>query len=96
MKFKKILSGVLCLAVLPLLAIPEIKKAPVIDGILDDSAWKDIVFRSNFTQLGGKGPAKIQTRFKCASDGKFIYLAVQCDEPIPEKMVRNPYRCRSN
>ena len=92
MKFKKILSGVLCLAVLPLLAIPEIKKAPVIDGILNDSAWKDIVFRSNFTQLGGKGPAKIQTRFKCASDGKFIYLAVQCDEPIPEKMVRNPYR----
>ena len=52
MKLKKILSGVLCLAVLPLLAIPEIKKDPVIDGILNDSAWNDIVFRINFTQLG--------------------------------------------
>lgn len=53
-------------------------EVPVIDGQLDDQAWKDIQWGNNFTQLEpyeGKEPSQ-QTAFKVLYDDSYVYIAV--------------------
>jgi hypothetical protein len=69
--------------------------APHIDGRLDDDAWKLVSWGGNdFRQLSpDKGkPASVQTRFKILYDDKNLYVAIQCLDPEPSKIVRRMSR----
>lgn len=66
----------------------RLDNAPVIDGKIDEDAWKTIPecrgFRILATRLGPDRPGwfdfKGQTSFRIGYDNKFIYLAVTCVE----------------
>jgi len=67
----------------------RLSKAPVIDGKIDDDAWKTLPecrgFRVLATRLGPDRPGWFdfnhQTRFRIGHDGKSIYLAMTCVDP---------------
>jgi hypothetical protein len=68
---------------------------PHIDGSLNDPAWNVIPWGGgDFRQLNpDKGkPASVQTRFKIAYDDKNLYVAIQCLDPEPSKIVRRMSR----
>ena len=70
-------------------------KAPDIDGKFDDDAWKLVSWGGNdFRQLSpDKGKrASVQTRFKILYDDKNLYVAIQCLDPEPSKIVRRMSR----
>jgi hypothetical protein len=64
----------------------RVTRAPVIDGLLDDEAWKDGPMETgewlSYNPLHGDR-IKQQTRVWIASDDSFIYFAFQCDDPEP-------------
>ncbi|OQA85969.1 MAG: F5/8 type C domain protein [Lentisphaerae bacterium ADurb.Bin242] len=63
------------------LNVPYLTEAPVIDGNLQESAWKDIPWQSGFTAYRAGTVSKVQTRFKTAYDERNLYFAVELDEP---------------
>ena len=67
---------------------------PVIDGILDDEAWKDTPIAENFIQFepdkGELSPVKTVARI--LYDDNFIYVSFLCFDPEPEKIVLGPNR----
>jgi hypothetical protein len=70
-------------------------EAPEIDGNLGDPAWKLIEWGGgDFRQLSpDKGkPASVQTRFKLIYDDKNLYVAIQCLDPEPSKIVKRMSR----
>ena len=66
-------------------------KSAVIDGDLSDPVWKSLPWKSDFFELGTGKKAPVQTRFKTFNDGKYIYFAVECDEPAMAKIRKNLY-----
>lgn len=54
--------------------------APVIDGHLDDAAWKDAVWAEDFVYLRKDGDPPVKTRFAVRFDADRLHLAVACDE----------------
>jgi hypothetical protein len=67
-------------------AAPLSDSAPKMDGQLEDSPWQSIDWQDGFRQLKKDAPATTQTRFKLLAGQKGLYVAVQCDEPTPDKM----------
>jgi hypothetical protein len=68
---------------------------PHIDGTLNDAAWATISWGGgDFRQLApDKGkPASVQTRFKILYDEKNLYVAIQCLDPEPSKIVKRMSR----
>ncbi len=63
-----------------------------IDGVLDETDWKNADVLSNFKlppwqQKAGKDNlAAVQTFVRAVYDPDFLYLAVECIEPHPEKL----------
>ncbi len=63
----------------------------VLDGILDDKAWKNaadaylVPFKSD--------KAEVHTRFKMLRDAGNLYIGVQCDEPKMAEMVAECTKC---
>lgn len=61
-----------------------------INGVIDDPAWDNVEWTSNFTQLqpaNGEPPTE-QTKMKIMYDDKNIYVAFKCYDKDPEGIVR--------
>ncbi|MBX2897409.1 MAG: carbohydrate binding family 9 domain-containing protein [Cyclobacteriaceae bacterium] len=68
---------------------------PVIDGLLNDEAWKQVEWAGgDFRQVNpDKGkPASVQTKFKILYDDKNLYVIFRCYDPEPEKIVKRMSR----
>lgn len=80
---------------IPLWADPELpsitatyfKNAPVVDGKLDDSCWKEAAKVSDFKITGKNQPAKGQTTAYLGYTEKNLYVAFECQEPEMEKAL---------
>ncbi len=64
--------------------------APHIDGIPDESCWKEGEWAGDFVQRTPKGgdKATFGTVFKILYDERNIYVAFRCNDPEPEKIMR--------
>ena len=58
-------------------------KAPVIDGKLDDEAWKAAQWSEDFVDIEGskKPKPRFRTRMKMLWDDKALYIAAELEEP---------------
>ena len=58
-------------------------KAPVIDGKLDDEAWKAAPWSEDFVDIEGskKPKPRFRTRMKMLWDDKALYIAAELEEP---------------
>ncbi len=54
------------------------RKAPTIDGDLNDSCWKVALPASNFTILNTEKPSPLKTNVWFAFDDKAVYVAFKC------------------
>ncbi len=73
----------------------QMKKAPVLDGKLDDEAWKDIPEATGFADMyTGKLSAARQSTFKIGHYNGNLYVAAKCYEPDTKniKTDKNHYR----
>jgi hypothetical protein len=63
-----------------------------IDGELSDPGWKGAAVVNDFweTQPGDNVPPRARTLAFLTYDEKYLYIAVRCDDPRPEK-IRAPY-----
>ncbi len=79
------------------LEVLRVAEAPEIDGSLDDQAWRQVRFVSEFSQRSPEpfGPSPARTEVALAYDARFLYAAFRCngepetslsrrDELIPE------------
>lgn len=70
-------------------------ESPVqIDGLLNDKAWEQVEWGSDFTQIRpdqGESPAQ-QTAFKILYDEKNLYVAIRAFDNEPEKIVKRMSR----
>ena len=65
----------------------KVTKSPKIDGNLNDSVWSKTTWNTGFGLLGQPDKqADPQTRFKVVFDDKNIYFAVECFEPLMDKL----------
>ncbi|MDT7543405.1 MAG: hypothetical protein QOE33_3309 [Acidobacteriota bacterium] len=62
--------------------IPKLEQAPVIDGKLDDDAWKHAAVLKNFYQIepGDNTHASKETEVFIAYDAKFLYVAFRAHD----------------
>jgi hypothetical protein len=73
---------------LPELKVPKLAKAPVIDGVLDEDAWKDASQSDVFKLQEGEKPQG-RTRVLIGQDDTNLYVAVECfDKPEALKALR--------
>lgn len=77
----------------PLLGVARIKTAPVIDGKLDDPAWREAIAATPFVRLGEYQYSQFaadQTEFMLMTDGDFLYAGFrcfqQCLDPVRNKL----------
>ena len=95
--FRHRLTLVLMLAALPALAadhdpnaprVPRTATAPVIDGRLDDAAWRDaLVLELKYeVRPAENGPAPVRTRVLLAYDADALYVAFDAEDPDPTKI----------
>ena len=74
-------------------ALP-VKSAPVIDGILSEEIWNNLVPATNFTLMwpetrhGNKIPVKYETIAYLGYDQNSIYIAAILKHPNPDKMPK--------
>ena len=70
----------------------RIKKAPKIDGVLDDDAWKNTPIAKDFTMMrptnGEKEPSTHKTEVKLVYDNNAIYISAMMYDPNPTKIPR--------
>jgi hypothetical protein len=60
--------------------IPRVAEPPVIDGLLNDSAWRDATAYDSLMLNDGSAPT-VATRTLLTHDGSNLYVAVVCYEP---------------
>ena len=82
------LSGSLALAAPgePVVPAPAVRP-PVVDGRLDEAAWKQAPRLGNFTGLGSGETAEPGTTFRILADDKFLYFAAEMEEPATASLV---------
>lgn len=66
---------------------PRAAAPPKLDGRLDDDAWRDAPLVSAFTTYDKHETAKVQTAFRAVYDDDALYLGVQCEEPMWQKVI---------
>ena len=70
--------------------VVPVKKAPRIDGRLDDACWQGVPvmggFQLTITACGEAVDAPTEARL--VYHGHFLYIGVTCHEPHPERIVR--------
>ncbi len=69
--------------------VTRLTTAPLIDGILNDEAWKEGTWSDNFTQnrpYNGK-PATQNTEFKILFDEDNLYVAIKSYDTSPDSIV---------
>jgi cellulose/xylan binding protein with CBM9 domain len=65
-----------------LYAAQPVKRAPKIDGKLDDRLWRELPVTSRFTRVLTRGRrAEAQTWCWIGYDARALYVAFRCDEP---------------
>ncbi len=64
----------------PRLIVPRTASAPVIDGRLDDAAWRSAVVVRGFWKAGRPAPAEDQTIAWLTFDDDHLYLAFACQD----------------
>ncbi len=67
---------------------------PVIDGRLNDEAWKQVKWGNDFTEFQpdqGKKPSQ-KTAFKILYDDKNLYVGIRCYDTEPGKIVKRLVR----
>ena len=62
------------------------KTAPLVDGVLNDPAWKNSQIANGFCRLGSLAPAIQDTQVRMCYDRKNIYFAVSAKEPLTNKL----------
>lgn len=81
-----------------IITVRPTKKAPVIDGKLDDAAWKkalkisDFIDFRTFRKKGLKEPVKVQTTAFLTFDKDNLYVAFDCPFPEGEDPKRYYYQ----
>ena len=60
---------------------------PVIDGKLDDACWSQANVVTDFTDYRIEQPAKEQTFVRVLYDDENLYIAFECIEPDPNRIV---------
>lgn len=73
----------------PEAAMNRLSSSPVIDGKLDDAAWKDAARVSGFSLYNKLEMAEAQTEAWFGYDDKGLYIAFRCMEPDPDKLTMN-------
>ncbi len=66
--------------------LPSLAVAPTLDGHIEEEEWKGALLLDAFRT--DSGPAAIPTQAMLAIDDVYLYLAVRCHEPEPERIVR--------
>ncbi len=66
----------------------------LIDGHLDEAGWSAAAWQTGFVSAsesaaaaGAPKPAAVQTRFKVLYDSLWVYVGVECDEPLIDQLV---------
>lgn len=62
------------------LAIPVVDQRPVCDGDLSDPVWQKAARLGGFTLMDGRAEPSQQTHVSVCTDGKTLYLGVECLE----------------
>ena len=72
----------------------RITEAPVIDGRLNDEAWKHALLVSNFTQreLAVGEPATERTQVGIVYDDRALYIAIWCYDSSSDRITANEFR----
>lgn len=65
-----------------------------VDGLLDDPAWQNAHFQSQFTQREPQdgAPASEKTEVGFLYDGKNLYIGVKCYDSEPDKIIAREMR----
>ena len=66
---------------------PKAEVAPAIDGALDDAAWESAPMVGGFTLYNEPTKVAVQTFVRAVWDSQALYLGVQCDEPMMDKVA---------
>jgi hypothetical protein len=61
--------------------VKMVKKAPVVDGKLDDAAWEGADVAGEFVSIPRAEAATVATEVRIVTDGKMLYLGFHCVEP---------------
>ncbi len=63
---------------------------PIIDGVPDEAVWDVVAWDGDFIEQrpDENTPPAQQTRFKILYDPKFLYVALQCYDQEPDKIVQ--------
>ena len=64
------------------------KNPPIIDGMLDDTAWMSADDITDFKINRGGDPAQMQTWARTLFDEDYLYIGVHCAEPNLDKLVK--------
>jgi hypothetical protein len=84
---------ILALLTRPHLTATRVSQPPVLDGKLDDPAWKEAVATEAFTQKfpdEGKAPSE-RTTLRIVYDDEAVYVAFDCEQihsPVVERLTR--------
>ena len=69
------------------IAIPKLRSAPVLDGELNDLAWKDAAETDSWMVNTGEAPAPAQTKAWLGTFGDRLFVGVRANEPKIEGIV---------
>ncbi|MBN1809324.1 MAG: carbohydrate-binding family 9-like protein [Planctomycetes bacterium] len=58
-----------------------VRRAPVIDGSIDDRSWQDVPAASAFVSIPRAEKASVETEVRIVTDGRKLYFAFHCVEP---------------
>jgi Carbohydrate family 9 binding domain-like len=67
-------------AALPEYHVVRARPAPVIDGVLDDAAWKRATPVTLVNSLDGS-PGRVRTTARLLWDDKYLYVSFDCEDP---------------
>ena len=73
--------------------VPQLPRAPKIDGKIADAEWKGSEGLGSFEQLKRKGPAKYATTVRLGYDDENLYAAYNCSEASLKHLLQR-YRER--
>jgi hypothetical protein len=65
----------------------HVKKAPLIDGKLDDEAWQGLEELNVNLNKENAAPSELKTIAKIARDKDFLYISIFCEEPNAKKIA---------
>jgi hypothetical protein len=70
----------------PVISVPEVTKAPQVDGKVEPAEWAKAAVLSDFVCLGGDSLPKLHTVVYAQYDASNFYLAAVCSDPDPANL----------